>query len=495
MSKIISDTIQGRSKDPNVNAGITIAGVTTASSDVRITGNINAGIATFSSISGDGSGLSNVGVDTATVDASTLQVSGISTFKNELKVTAGGVEIDAGGLDVAGVGTFAAVVDAGSDVRITGNLNAGITTTSSLVNATPLSHRNLIINGAMKVAQYGTSSTYAGYGGPDRWKHEYAGTDANPTFAQAAVTSSDSGDNPFYKGMTNCFKITNADQSSDLQAASLINFNQQIEAQNIRNSGWNYNSSSSYITLSYYIKASVTQEYHGFVKTVDGTNYAYPFSLGTLTADTWTRIIKTIPGNSNLQIDDNTESGFQVFPIFFAGTNYTNDSITEDAWAAWASGNRSHDQTATWYNTNGATIEITGVQLEVGPVATPFENRTYADELTRCERYYQLIAPPVAEALISDTHDYDNYTYFTVDLHTIMRGNPALVISNFTNAFRLYGTNARNVDTLLNNTGVTTPSKLQLYATGGSSGAVGFARVFSADSGGDYATIAANAEI
>ena len=77
MSKIISDTIQGRSKDPNVNAGITIAGVTTASSDVRITGNINAGIATFSSISGDGSGLSNVGVDTATVDASTLQVSGI----------------------------------------------------------------------------------------------------------------------------------------------------------------------------------------------------------------------------------------------------------------------------------------------------------------------------------------------------------------------------------------------------------------------------------
>ena len=76
-----------------------------------------------------------------------------------------------------------------------------------------------------------------------------------------------------------------------------------------------------------------------------------------------------------------------------------------------------------------------------------------------------------------------------------MRGTPALVISNFTNAFRLYGTNARNVDTLLNNTGVTTPSKLQLYATGGSSGAVGFARVFSADSGGDYATIAANAEI
>ena len=122
MSKIISDTIQGRSKDPNVNAGLTIAGVTTAtgvinaSSDVRISGNLNAGIVTVTSISGNGSGLSNVGVDTATVDASTLQISGISTFKNELKVTAGGIEVDGGGLDVAGVGTFAANINANGDI-------------------------------------------------------------------------------------------------------------------------------------------------------------------------------------------------------------------------------------------------------------------------------------------------------------------------------------------------------------------------------------------
>ena len=96
MSKIISDTIQGRSKDPNVNAGLTVAGVTTAtgvvnaSSDVRISGNINAGIATFTSIAGDGSALTGVAntdfvVSTATTTArltvnNDANIIGVSTF-------------------------------------------------------------------------------------------------------------------------------------------------------------------------------------------------------------------------------------------------------------------------------------------------------------------------------------------------------------------------------------------------------------------------------
>ena len=259
--------------------------------------------------------------------------------------------------------------------------------TTNLINATPLTNRNLIINGAMQVAQRATSSTANGYGDLDRWKHEYAGTDENPTFAQVSLTTSDT---PYTLGLTKTFKLTNGDQTSDLQASSLINFNQQIEAQNIRNSGWNYTSSSSYITLSFWVRASVEQNYHGFVKTADGTNYIYPYETGTLSANTWTKITKSIPGNSNLTINDDNGSGFQVFPIFFAGTNYTSSSVTNDAWANWSGGSgRSKDQTATWYNTNDATLEITGVQLEVGSVATPFEHKTYAQELNACMRYYE----------------------------------------------------------------------------------------------------------
>ena len=248
-----------------------------------------------------------------------------------------------------------------------------------------LSHRNIIINGAMNVAQRASSSTTSGYGDLDRWKHEYASTDEAPTFAQVSLTTSDT---PYTLGLTKTTKITNGNQTSGLQAASQINFNQQIEAQNIRNSGWNYTSSSSYITLSFWVRASVSQNYHGFVKTGDGSNYSYSYETGTLSANTWTKITKSIPGNSNLQIDDDNGNGFQVFPIAIYGTSFTDNSISNDAWKSWSSGTRTKDQTATWYTTNDATLEITGVQLEVGDTATSFEHRSISEELARCQRYF-----------------------------------------------------------------------------------------------------------
>jgi len=298
-------------------------------------------------------------------------------------------------LDVAGIATFR------DNVNVP-NINGGQIG----------GRRNIIINGAMQVAQRATSSTTSGYGDLDRWKHEYAGTDESPTFAQSAVVSSDSGDNPFAKGISKCTKITNGNQTGGFQNNRLLNFNQQIEAQDMRGCGWNYNSSSSFITLSYYVKASVAQEYFGFLKTVDGTNYIYPFSLGSLSANTWTKITKSIPGNSNLQIDDNNGSGFQVFPIFFGGTDYTDSGVTNDAWATWSSSERSKDQTSTWWTTNDSTIEITGIQLEVGAQATPFEHRSYGEEHLLCQRYYEELHPRLLVLARYSHHDGAPYAQY-----------------------------------------------------------------------------------
>ena len=303
----------------------------------------------------------------------------------------------------------------------------------------PVANRNLIINGAMQVAQRGTSSTTSGYGDLDRWKHEYGTVNENPTFAQVSLTSSDT---PYTFGLTKATKITNGNQTSGLQAGSIINFMQPIEAQDIRNSGWNYTSSSSYITLSFWVRASVAQNYHGFIKTADGTNYSYPFELGSLSANTWTKITKTIPGNSNLQIDDDTGAGLQIFPITFLGTDYTGNSITNDAWMTWTSSTRTKDQTATWFTTNDATFEITGVQLEVGSVATDFEHRSLAVEKSLCSRYCQVMTSNATGERINFAnvvvHGEGNGVYIMVGLLP-MRSAPSVTTTGSFSASVLTG--------------------------------------------------------
>ena len=252
-------------------------------------------------------------------------------------------------------------------------------------NITNKPNRNLIINGAMQVAQRGTSSTSAGYQTVDRINFQYSGTDEAPTQAQVDVAS---GTTPYTLGFRKAYKITNGNQTSGAGTADFINFQIKLEAQDVANSGWNYTSSSSFITLSFYIKSSVAQTFKGYLRAVDGTSQQYPFETGSLSADTWTKITKTVSGNSNIQIDNDNGVGFQINIGAFWGTSYSANSVTEDAWSAFASSSRVKDSTSTWYTTNDATFEITGVQLEVGSVATDFEHLPYCDVARRCLRYF-----------------------------------------------------------------------------------------------------------
>ena len=431
MSKIISDTIQGRSKDPNVNAGLTIAGVTTAtgvinaSSDVRITGNLNAGIVTVTSISGNGAGLSNVGVDTATVDASTLQVSGISTFKNELKVTTGGIEVDGGGLDVAGVGTFAGVVNASSDVRVTGNLNAGIVTATNFIpSAGQLSHKNLIINGDCRIAQRGTTSGTGGLTTIDRWRGAVgSGLGNSFTGSQESVSSSDTG--PWEEGFRKYFRITQSGAGSANAAGALEN-QYRIEAQDIANSGWNYLSSTSYMTISFWLRVSTNQTFYGYVYSYDGTPQAYAYSFTASANNTWTKITHTFPGNTNLTFDDNNNAGMQLLFIPYYGTNYTNDK-TLNTWAAHSGSNYVPDMASTWLTAGASTFDMTGLQLEVGSVATPFEHRSFNDELIRCQRYLFKNINEAGELGANYAKAYNNNELFaSVRFPTAMRATPTV---------------------------------------------------------------------
>ena len=283
-----------------------------------------------------------------------------------------------------------------------------------------LSHRNIITNGDMRIAQRGTSSTSSGYHTVDRFAVQFGGTDEAATQAQVDVAS---GTSPYTNGFRKALKITNGNQSSGAGAADYIRYRIRLEAQDIANSGWNYTSSSNYITLSFWIKSSVAQNFYGHLHAVDGTQQGYPFETGSLTADTWTKITKTITGNSNLTFNKDNALGLEISIYGYLGTDYTASGVSSNAWAAWSSSTYTTDQTSTWWTTNDATLELTGVQLEVGDTATSFEHRSFGDEMLRCKRYFQPFIQ-YAEYVSGGTGNLGfPYTAFTVP----MRASPTFI--------------------------------------------------------------------
>jgi hypothetical protein len=254
-----------------------------------------------------------------------------------------------------------------------------------IANLTNRTNKNLVINGACLIAQRGVSGSSYGYMAVDRFRTGASQVDENPTTEQVDVAS---GTTPYTNGFTKAIKLTNGNQTSGAGTGDAMNFTYRLEAQDIRNSGWNYLSSSSYITLSFWCKSSVAQTFYGRLYTTDGTAYNYPFSMGSLSANTWTKITKTIPGNSNLTFDNNAEQGLAIEFATFNGTAKTDSGVALDTWAAYNTATRMPDFTSTWYTTNDSTWELTGVQLEVGSVATDFEHRSFGQELALCQRYY-----------------------------------------------------------------------------------------------------------
>ena len=289
------------------------------------------------------------------------------------------------------------------------------TCTANITNN--LSNRNLIINGAMQVAQRGTSSTTSGYGSVDRFKILFNNTDEAPTHAQVDLTSSDTG--PYESGFRKALKITNGNQTSGAGTSDFIKAQQDIEGLNIVNSGWNATDPNSELTISYWVKSSVAQTFFGRFRAFASTEYEYTYSFA-LSANTWTKITKTVPGNSNFSSIPNTSGKgfFHIWQCFF-GTDFTNNK-TLDTWAAKDNANKSPDMTSTWYTTNDATFEITGVQLEVGSVATDFEHRRYADELRSCQRYY--FRDNTAR------YHYGNYGEEHYDFPVTLRANPTVTL-------------------------------------------------------------------
>ena len=297
--------------------------------------------------------------------------------------------------------------------------------------------RNLVFNGAFTLAQYGTTSTTEGYGTVDRFRTDWDGLNEAVTQSHHDLTSSET---PYSHGFTKKWKITNGNQTS-VDAGDWLRVIQSLESQHIRSSGWKYTDPNSYLTISFWVRSSVAQTYYFHVKTYDGTpqTYAHPYALS---ANTWTKVTHSIPGNANLTFDDNNNLGLEVQWVLYYGTDYTDSSASDNTWVAHSASVQTKVQTSTWYDTDNATFELAGVQLEVGSEATDFDFESKLETLTKCQRYYyEHVYQPTTTLTIpifNATQWSNSYSYGVLSLPTTMRIGPSLIHTTGTDYYTVY---------------------------------------------------------
>ena len=264
---------------------------------------------------------------------------------------------------------------------------SGIITATAFVSTEQgsASFRNLVHNGNMYINQRGvTSSTSTGHITCDRWRTWHHSHGATCTTSISDVAS---GTNPYQEGHRKAYKLAMSGSAS-AAAPSSVFMAHTVEAQNVAQCGWDYKSTTSFITVQFWVKASHTQSYTATIMTPDSTghrNYGWSFALS---ANTWTKVIKTIPGDSNLLFNNDNGSGLAFYIFAWIGDNY--DNITSaDSWIVYDGDEYSLPISSGWLLSSSPTFEVTGVQIEVGKVATSYEHRSLGTELQLCQRYYQ----------------------------------------------------------------------------------------------------------
>jgi hypothetical protein len=244
-----------------------------------------------------------------------------------------------------------------------------------------LTGRNLIINGAMQVAQRGTSQTGVTSGGykdaPDRFKIE---ADSAGTWTLSQSTTAPDGFSYSYK-----FDCTTANTS--LSAGSKLSISQRIEGQDLQHLKKGTSGAES-ITLSFWVRSAKTGTYIVQLKDQDNTRtYSQAYTISS--ADTWEHKTLTYAGDTTGAFDNDNADSLRIFWWLVAGTDYTSGTLAT-AWQAHDHPDRAVGQVNLADSTSNEWY-ITGIQLEVGETATPFEHRSFGDELLRCQRYFAKI--------------------------------------------------------------------------------------------------------
>jgi hypothetical protein len=292
---------------------------------------------------------------------------------------------------------------------------------SSMADNTIHGRRNLVINGAMQVAQRGTSASGASdYLTCDRFQYNLVGTVGASTVTQNTVTD--------LPGFTKSLKIDVTTADASLAVGDRLTLRYAIEGQDVQQVAKG-TSSAEQLTLSFYIKATKTGTQ--IVELFDHDNTRHCAKSVTInSSNTWEKKTIIYPADTTGAFDNDNEVSLSIFFGLAVGTNFTSGTLAT-AWASNTLANRFAGQVNHFDNTDN-NFEITGVQLEVGSQATPFEHRSFGEELSLCHRYCQALMVygagdvPTNRAYNADYNGGTNMSFIRMH-YTKMRAEPDTV--------------------------------------------------------------------
>ena len=249
------------------------------------------------------------------------------------------------------------------------------------VSETALSNRNLIINGAMQVAQRATSVTGVGgdasYPTIDRFRQNSSNSAGRFTMSQVAVTD--------LPGFANALKLdcTTADTSIASNEVGIIQH--RIEGQNLQRLKKGTSSAES-VTISFYVKGNASATYT--LELFDADNDRQISQTFPVTTS-WNRVSLIYAGDTSGALDDDNASSIELNFWIHAGSSFNSGTLST-TWTSTTNANRASSSATSFFDSTSRTLEITGLQMELGSQSTPFEHaRSYGEELAACQRYYE----------------------------------------------------------------------------------------------------------
>ena len=348
----------------------------------------------------------------------------------------------------------------------------------------PSGRKNIVTNGAMQVAQRATSVTGIsanGYYTLDRFKIDNDASAGRFTMTQTA-------DGP--SGFANCLKLDCTTADTSIAAGEYLLIRQIFEGQDLQQLKKGTSDAES-ITVSFYVKGDQAATY---VCELFDTDNSRTITQAFAVTTSWNRIILTFPGDTTGALADDNASSLSFNIWLHGGATFTGGTFASNTWASVTQANRYAGSRTSFFDSTDREFFLTGVQMEIGSQATPFEHRSYGEELALCQRYFYMIGPD-AECAVALAFARTTQTAFGIrELPVTMRATPSLAFSDVTQ-FEIQYLGSVVTTSGMAASGEMSPQIIGFQATVGSAVLTAGQGMYIRDKDGGDATISVSAEL